>query len=45
MRKKGMPVLCYIYRVDISEEDSCTHTQMKNTQAYLHVYVFIRTVT
>lgn len=30
--KKHMPGFCYIYRDDATEEDSCTHTETKNTQ-------------
>lgn len=39
--KKGMPVLCYIYRVDISEEDSCTHTHKWKTHRHTYMYMYL----
>lgn len=42
-----MPGFCYIYREDVTEEDSSTHTHTytENTPADLHAYVFTKTVT
>lgn len=35
-----MPGFCHVYRDDITEENSYTHTNPKNTELYLYVYVF-----